>query len=178
MSRIGKAPIAVPDGVEVRIADTEVSVKGPRGTLTRTFHPDMTIRLEDSVLTVERSDDEKQSRALHGLTRALLSNMVVGVTQGFQKDLEMVGVGYRAQMQGKKLVVNAGHSQPIEMEPGEDLEVEVPAPTRIVIRGNSKERVGSFAADVRAIRPPEPYKGKGIKYAGEYIRRKVGKTGA
>lgn len=178
MSRIGNAPIAVPAGVEVKIDQNYVSVKGPKGTLEDTFNKDMKIDLTDGVITVARPSDKKEHRALHGLTRALINNMVIGVTQGFEKNLEMVGVGYKAQMQGKKLVINAGFSHPVEMDPGDDLQVEVPAPTKISIKGISKSKVGAFAANVRAVRPPEPYKGKGIKYAGEYVRRKVGKTGA
>ncbi|QRN85361.1 50S ribosomal protein L6 [Clostridia bacterium] len=178
MSRIGNAPIAVPAGVEVKIDENYVSVKGPKGTLEDTFNQDMKIDLTDGVITVARPSDKKEHRALHGLTRALINNMVIGVTQGFEKNLEMVGVGYKAQMQGKKLVINAGYSHPVEMDPGDDLQVEVPAPTKISIKGISKAKVGAFAANVRAVRPPEPYKGKGIKYAGEYVRRKVGKTGA
>lgn len=177
MSRVGRAPIAVPAGVDVTIDGTLVTVKGPKGTLESQFHPDMKVNLNDGVITVERPSDQKEHRALHGLTRALLNNMVVGVTAGFQKDLEMVGVGYKAQLQGTKLVINAGYSHPVEMDPGDDLQVEVPAPTKISIKGIDKQKVGAFAANVRAVRPPEPYKGKGIKYADEHIRRKVGKTG-
>jgi len=177
LSRVGRAPIAVPAGVDIKIDGTQVTVKGPKGTLENEFHPDMKLNLNDGVITVERPSDQKEHRALHGLTRALLNNMVVGVTAGFQKDLEMVGVGYKAQLQGTKLVINAGYSHPVEMDPGDDLQVEVPAPTKISIKGIDKQKVGAFAANVRAVRPPEPYKGKGIKYADEHIRRKVGKTG-
>lgn len=177
MSRVGNAPIAVPAGVEVKIDGSLVQVKGPKGSLEQTFHEDMKLNLNDGVITVERPSDQKNHKALHGLTRALLNNMVVGVTSGFEKNLEMVGVGYKAQMQGNKLVINAGFSHPVEMDPGDDVQVEVPVPTKIIVRGIDKEKVGSFAANVRAVRPPEPYKGKGIKYADERIRRKVGKTG-
>ena len=177
MSRIGNAPIALPAGVEVKIDGNRVQVKGPKGSLEQSFHKDMKLKLDNGVLTVERPSEQKSHRALHGLTRSLLNNMVVGVTQGFQKELEMVGVGYKAQLQGKKLVINAGYSHPVELDPGEDLEVEVPKPNRIIVRGTDKNKVGAFAANVRAVRPPEPYKGKGIKYADERIRRKVGKTG-
>ncbi len=177
MSRVGRAPIAVPAGVDVTVDGSLVTVKGPKGTLENQFHPDMKVNLNDGVITVERPSDQKEHRALHGLTRALLNNMVVGVTAGFQRDLEMVGVGYKAQLQGTKLVINAGYSHPVEMDPGDDLQVEVPAPTKISIKGIDKQKVGAFAANVRAVRPPEPYKGKGIKYADEHIRRKVGKTG-
>jgi large subunit ribosomal protein L6 len=178
LSRIGNAPIAVPTGVEVKIDKNYVFVKGPKGTLEDTFNEDMKIDLTDGVITVARPSDKKEHRALHGLTRALINNMVIGVTKGFEKNLEMVGVGYKALIQGKKLVVNAGYSHPVEMDPGDDLQVEVPVPTKISIKGISKSKVGAFAANVRAVRPPEPYKGKGIRYAGEHVRRKVGKTGA
>ncbi len=177
MSRVGRAPIAVPAGVDVTVDGSLVTVKGPKGTLENQFHPDMKVNLNDGVITVERPSDQKEHRALHGLTRALLNNMVVGVTAGFQRDLEMVGVGYKAQLQGTKLVIQAGYSHPVERDPGDDLQVEVPAPTKISIKGIDKQKVGAFAANVRAVRPPEPYKGKGIKYADEHIRRKVGKTG-
>lgn len=178
MSRIGNAIITVPAGVDVKIDQEHVSVKGPKGSLEDTFPKDMTIELNDGILTVKRPSDGKVHRELHGMTRALLNNMVVGVTQGFEKKLEMIGVGYKAQMQGDTLVINAGFSHPVEMKAGKDLKIEVPAPTKITISGINKQEVGAFAANVRAIRPPEPYKGKGIKYVDEYVRRKVGKTGA
>ncbi len=177
MSRIGKMPISLPQGVEVKIDGSVVSVKGPKGSLTKEFHKDMHIAVEDNQLVVTRPSDQKEHRALHGLTRALLNNMVEGVTKGFQCNLELVGVGYRAAKQGNKLVLTVGYSHPVEMIPGEGLEFEVPAPTKISIKGIDKEQVGAFAANVRAVREPEPYKGKGIKYEGEIIRRKVGKTG-
>ncbi|MFS8630367.1 MAG: 50S ribosomal protein L6 [Bacillales bacterium] len=177
MSRIGKKPIEIPNGVTVTINGNTVTVKGPKGELTRSFSPLLDIKLEDNVLTVSRSSDDKEERALHGTTRSLLANMVEGVSKGFQKNLELVGVGYRAQKQGKKLVLNVGYSHPVEIEPEENIEIEVPANTKIVVKGIDKERVGAVAANIRAVRPPEPYKGKGIRYEGEYVRRKEGKTG-
>jgi len=178
MSRIGKMPINVPAGVDVTIDGHAVTVKGPKGTLKREFSPEITVSLENGVLSVTRPSDEPNHRALHGLTRALLNNMVVGVTEGFSKNMEIVGVGYRASLNGKKLALAAGFSHPVELDPGEDLEVEVPAPNKIIIKGIDKEKVGAFAANVRAIRPPEPYKGKGIRYADENVKRKAGKAGA
>lgn len=177
MSRIGKKPIEVPTGVTVTIAGSDVTVKGPKGELTRTFNPDITITQEDNILTVTRPSDAKNHRALHGTTRALISNMVEGVSAGFEKSLELIGVGYRAQKQGTKLILNVGFSHPVEIEPEAGIEVEVPTNTKIIIRGASKERVGALAANVRDVRPPEPYKGKGIRYTGEVVRRKEGKTG-
>ncbi|MBE3587493.1 MAG: 50S ribosomal protein L6 [Thermoanaerobacteraceae bacterium] len=177
MSRIGKQPINLPQGVEVHIEGSTVRVKGPKGQLEREFHRDMRIRMEDNRLVVERPSDNKQHRSLHGLTRTLLHNMVVGVTSGFEKNLELVGVGYRAAKQGNKLVLSVGYSHPVEIVPPDGLEIEVPAPTKIVVRGMDKERVGALAANIRSVREPEPYKGKGIKYEGEQIRRKAGKAG-
>ena len=177
MSRIGKQPIEIPAGVTVTIAGSDVTVKGPKGELTRTFNSDITIALEDNILTVTRPSDAKIHRALHGTTRALLSNMVEGVSAGFEKSLELIGVGYRAQKQGTKLVLNVGYSHPVEIEPEAGVEVEVPSNTKVIIKGASKERVGALAANVRDVRPPEPYKGKGIRYTGEVVRRKEGKTG-
>ncbi|HHW44545.1 50S ribosomal protein L6 [Desulfofundulus thermobenzoicus] len=177
MSRIGKQPINLPQGVEVHIEGNTVRVKGPKGQLEREFHRDMRIRMEDNRLVVERPSDDKQHRSLHGLTRTLLHNMVVGVTSGFEKNLELVGVGYRATKQGNKLVLSVGYSHPVEIVPPDGLEIEVPAPTKIVVRGMDKERVGALAANIRSVREPEPYKGKGIKYEGEQIRRKAGKAG-
>ena len=179
MSRIGKMPIAIPAGVEVTIKDVnEVTVKGPKGTLTRTCHPDMIIKVEGAVMTVERPDDEKEHRSLHGLTRTLLHNMVVGVTEGFKKELDVNGVGYRVAKQGKQLVMNLGYSHQVTVPEVDGITIDVPSPNKIVIAGCDKQQVGQFAAEVREKRPPEPYKGKGIKYADEVIRRKVGKTGA
>jgi large subunit ribosomal protein L6 len=178
MSRIGKQPIPVPPGVEVKIEGSTVRVKGPKGELARELHRDMVIKQEEGQLVVERPSDNKLHRSLHGLTRTLLNNMVVGVTAGFQKNLELVGVGYRASKQGNKLVLAVGYSHPVEIEPEAGLEIEVPVPTKISIKGTDKEKVGALAAKVRAVREPEPYKGKGIKYEGEKIRRKAGKAGA
>lgn len=176
MSRIGLKPIEIPEGVEVKIDNNTVHVKGPKGELSRTFSEKMKINVDDKVVTVEREDDDKESRALHGPTRSLINNMVEGVSKGFQKELEIIGVGYRAQKQGNKLVVNAGYSHPVEIEQEENIEFEVPKNTEIIVKGIDKERVGAVAAKIRAIRKPEPYKGKGIRYKGEYVRRKEGKT--
>ena len=178
MSRIGRAPIAVPAGVEVKIEDNNVvTVKGPKGTLTRQFHPNMTITQDGAVLHVTRPNDLKENRSLHGLTRTLLSNMVVGVTDGFKKTLDVNGVGYRVAMENGKLVMNLGYSHQVVMEAPEGITIETPSQVQIVISGYDKQLVGQFAAKVREKRPPEPYKGKGIKYSDEVIRRKVGKTG-
>ena len=178
MSRIGRMPVVMPQGVEVTIEGSFVKVKGPKGELSRSTHPEIELVKEDSQIIVKRPTDQKKHRALHGLTRALLNNMVVGVTEGFSKKLELNGVGYRAAKQGKKLVLTVGYSHPVEIEPAEGLEIEVPAPNQIIVSGIDKEKVGALAANIREVRPPEPYKGKGIKYADERIRRKEGKTGA
>lgn len=178
MSRVGKMPVKIPAGVEVKIEGNTVTVKGPRGELTRTFPDPITIVQDGDVLRVLRASDAKPHKALHGLSRSLLRNMVEGVTNGFQKSLELVGVGYRASKQGRKLILNVGYSHPVEIEPPPGLEIEVPAPNKIIVKGIDKEAVGNLAANIRAVREPEPYKGKGIKYEEEYIRRKVGKTGA
>lgn len=177
MSRVGKKPIEVPTGVTVTIDKSTVTVKGPKGELTRTFNSDIAISLEENVINVTRPSDVKEHRALHGTTRALLSNMVEGVSKGFERGLELIGVGYRAQKQGNKLVLNVGYSHPVEIEPEAGIEIEVPSATKVVVKGTSKERVGALAANIRDVRPPEPYKGKGIRYEGEYVRRKEGKTG-
>lgn len=178
MSRVGKLPIAVPSGVTVTVTpDNVVTVKGPKGQLVRAMRTEVKITVEDNAVVVTRDNDQKQTRALHGLTRALINNMVVGVTEGYAKTLELVGVGYRAQLQGKKLVMNLGYSHPVEIEPVEGVTFETPAATRVIVRGIDKELVGAVAADVRTWRKPEPYKGKGIKYDNEVIRRKEGKTG-
>lgn len=178
MSRIGKRPIEVPENVTVTIADNnQVTVKGPKGELTNTFNADIKIEQEGNIITLTRPSDSKEHRSMHGTTRSLLDNMVVGVSKGFERTLELVGVGYRAQLQGQKLVLNVGYSHPVEFTPEEGIEVEVPANTKIIVRGINKERVGALASNIRKVRPPEPYKGKGIKYEGEQIRRKEGKTG-
>ena len=179
MSRIGKMPVAIPAGVEVTLGkDNLVTVKGPKGTLTQQMHPAMTLKQEGAEILVSRSNDEKENRALHGLTRALLHNMVVGVTDGFKKELEINGVGYRAAKEGNKLVLTIGYSHTVEVPEIDGIKIDVPQPNQIVISGCDKQKVGQFAAEVREKRPPEPYKGKGIKYVDEVIRRKVGKTGA
>ena len=179
MSRIGRAPVAIPAGVEINVADNNVvTVKGPKGTLTQQFNANMTINVEGNVVTVTRPNDLKENRALHGLTRSLLNNMVVGVTEGFKKTLEVNGVGYRVALEGNKLVMNLGFSHQVIMEAPAGITVEVPNPNLIVVSGFDKQLVGQFAANIREKRPPEPYKGKGIKYSDEVIRRKVGKTGA
>ena len=178
MSRIGRAPITVPAGVEISIADNNVvTVKGAKGTLTQQFNANMAIALENGVLTVSRPNDAKENRALHGLTRTLINNMIVGVTEGFKKELDVNGVGYRVAKEGNKLVMNLGFSHQVIMEEKEGISIEVPTPNKIIILGSDKQAVGQFAAEVREKRPPEPYKGKGIKYSDEVIRRKVGKTG-
>lgn len=178
MSRIGRLPIAVPQGVTVTVdANNFVTVKGPKGTLSRQLSKLMNINIEDGKVLVTRPNDEKKSRELHGLTRTLINNMIVGVTTGYQKTLDLVGVGYKVAKQGKKLVINVGYSHPVEVEPEEGIEFDVPAATQIVVKGIDKEVVGQVAARIRSIREPEPYKGKGIKYSDEVIRRKEGKTG-
>lgn len=177
MSRIGKKPVPVPEQVTVKIDGTTVTVSGPKGTLTQVFHPDMTIEMQDGQIVVSRPSDKKQHRALHGLTRSLIANMIEGVTKGYQKELVLEGVGYRVAKQGNKLVLSVGYSHPVEILPPDGIEVEVPNNTQIVVKGIDKQLVGQFAAQVRAVREPEPYKGKGIRYKDEHIRRKVGKTG-
>ncbi|MBQ1333609.1 MAG: 50S ribosomal protein L6 [Lachnospiraceae bacterium] len=179
MSRIGKMPIAIPDGVNVEIAENnKVTVKGPKGTLERTLPAEMNIEIKDGQVLVERPNDLKRSRSLHGLTRTLLNNMVVGVSQGYEKVLEINGVGYRASKSGNVLTLQLGYSHPVEMTDPEGVESVCETQTKIIIKGIDKEKVGQYAANIREKRPPEPYKGKGIKYADEHIRRKVGKTGA
>lgn len=178
MSRVGKKPIEVPADVTITLGDKNaVTVKGPKGELTREFHKDITIALEDNVLTLTRPSDSKDHRTNHGTTRALLANMVTGVSKGFERTLELVGVGYRAQLQGEKLVLNVGYSHPVEFTPENGVTVEVPANTKVIVKGIDKERVGALASNIRQVRPPEPYKGKGIRYEGEAVRRKEGKTG-
>ncbi|MCG8402777.1 MAG: 50S ribosomal protein L6 [Firmicutes bacterium] len=179
MSRIGKKPILLPDNVKATVEGSTVRVEGPKGKLEKVFHRDMIIKqMDEKTLVVERPSDGKMHRSLHGLTRTLLNNMVQGVSGGFQKNLELVGVGYRAALQGKKLVLTVGYSHPVEIEPPAGVDIEVPAATKIAVKGIDKEQVGAVAANIRAVREPEPYKGKGIKYEGERIRRKVGKAGA
>lgn len=177
MSRIGRLPVTIPAGVEVKIDGNVVEVKGPKGCLIKEMHPELGLTLEDDKIVVSRPSDEKKYRALHGLTRALLQNMVEGVTHGFKKNLELVGVGYRAAKQDKKLVLTVGYAHPREIIPEEGLEIEVPAPNKIVVSGIDKEKVGALAARIRAVRKPEPYKGKGIKYEDEVVKRKAGKAG-
>ena len=176
MSRIGKKPITIPAGVDVKINGSEVTVKGPKGELKNTFNADMNIAVEGNEIIVTRPTDNKEHRSLHGLTRTLIANMVEGVTNGFSKELEVNGVGYRVQKQGKNLVMNLGYSHQVIMEEIPGITIEAPTPNKIVISGADKQKVGQFAAEVREKRPPEPYKGKGIKYADEYIRRKEGKA--
>ncbi len=177
MSRIGRKPITRPDNVKIEIQDNIITVEGPKGVLTQPIPQDITIEITDGQLQVNRPSDAAKHRALHGLTRALVANMVQGVSSGFEKKLELVGVGYRAQLQGNKLLINIGFSHPVEVEPPQGIEFEVPAPTKITVKGIDKQLVGNTAAHIRAIRKPEPYKGKGIKYEGEVIRRKAGKAG-
>ena len=176
MSRIGKKPIEIPAGVEVKVNGSEVTVKGPKGELKDTFNADMSIAMENNEIVVTRPSDNKEHRALHGLTRALIANMVEGVSVGYKKELEINGVGFRAQKQGKDLVMNLGYSHQVIMPEIDGITIEVPNNTSIIISGTDKQKVGQFAAEVREKRPPEPYKGKGIKYVGEYIRRKEGKA--
>ena len=178
MSRIGRKPIAVPAGVDVKIDGHVVTVKGPKGTLTKSFHKDMIIKLEGNEIIVERPTEDKLHKSLHGLTRTLVSNMVEGVTHGFSKSLDIDGIGYRAQKQGKNLVMNLGYSHQVIVPEIDGITIDVPSANKVVISGPDKQKVGQFAAEVREKRPPEPYKGKGIKYVDEVIRRKVGKTGA
>ncbi|MEO3947996.1 50S ribosomal protein L6 [Gorillibacterium sp. CAU 1737] len=177
MSRIGRKPIAVPSGVAVTLDNTLITVKGPKGTLSRELHKDMKVSVEENVINVERPSDNKLHRSLHGTTRSVVANMVSGVTEGFSKSLDLVGVGYRANKSGNKLVLNVGYSHPVEINPEEGIEFEVPAQNKIIVRGIDKELVGATAAKVRSVREPEPYKGKGIKYEGERIIRKEGKAG-
>ncbi len=179
MSRIGKMPIEIPKGVDIKIEDgNTVTVKGPKGALTQKFSTDMTIKIEDGQIVIKRPSDLKRHKAFHGLTRSLINNMVIGVSEGFKKELEINGVGYRAQLQGKTLVLSLGYSHPVEMIPPEGITIELPTQTKIIVSGYDKQAVGEFAATIRSKKKPEPYLGKGIKYAGERIRRKEGKTGA
>ena len=178
MSRIGRAPIVLPAGVEVKVDGQHVTVKGPKGELSMNAAPSIKVEVSEGVVHVSRPDDTKENRSLHGLTRSLVHNMVIGVSEGFKKTLEVNGVGYRAAKEGKNLVLNIGYSHQVIVPETEDIQIEVPAPNQIVIKGSDKQKVGQFAAEVRGKRPPEPYKGKGIKYDYEVVRRKEGKTGA
>lgn len=178
MSRIGKKPVDVVEGVEVKLEGRHLTVKGPKGQLELDHHEDMAVKIEDGVITVERPSDVPAHRALHGLTRSLIANMVEGVTDGFKKSLEIHGVGYKAEKRGDGIKLTLGYSHTIEFDPPKGVTIEVPAPTQIVIEGVDKQRVGQAAAEIRAFRPPEPYKGKGIRYVGENVRRKAGKTAA
>ena len=177
MSRIGRLPIAVPSTVEVTIDGRHLTVTGPKGTLSRTLHPDMAVKQADGSIVVTRPSEQKTHKQLHGLTRTLVNNMVVGVTDGYRKGLEITGVGYRAALNGRKLTLNLGYSHPVEIDPPEGISFELENPTRLAVVGIDKELVGEIAAKVRASRKPEPYKGKGVRYAGEYVRRKAGKAG-
>ena len=177
MSRIGKLPITVPVGVTLSVKDNVVTVKGPKGELSQQIDPNITVEVEGNECKITRANDEKQNRSFHGLYRSLINNMVVGVSEGFQKALELIGVGYRAQLQGSKLVLNVGYSHPVEIEAPAGTTIEVPSNTSVIVKGIDKEVLGELAANIRGVRPPEPYKGKGIRYVGEFVRRKEGKTG-
>ena len=177
MSRIGNKPVVIPAGVTIDLKDNTVTVKGPKGELSYTFNQNITLVQNEGEVVFTRPDDSKENKTIHGTTRAVFNNMVVGVTDGFQKELELIGVGYRAQLQGKKLVLNVGYSHPVEFTPEEGLEIEVPSNTKVIVKGYDKQKVGELAANIRGVRPPEPYKGKGIRYVDEFVRRKEGKTG-
>ncbi len=177
MSRIGKSPVPIAPGVDIKVAGQGVTVKGPKGTLERTFHERITVVVDEGEARVTRNDEDRQTRALHGLSRALLANMVEGVSQGFTKELSIVGVGYRASLKGKDIELLVGYSHPVEIKAPDGITFEVPDQTRIIVSGIDKELVGQVAADIRQVRPPEPYKGKGIRYVNEYVRRKAGKAG-
>ena len=177
MSRIGNKPVVIPAGVTIDLKDNTVTVKGPKGELSYTFNQNITLVQNEGEVIFTRPDDSKENKTIHGTTRAVFNNMVVGVTEGFQRELELIGVGYRAQLQGKKLVLNVGYSHPVEFTPEEGLEIEVPSNTKVIVKGYDKQKVGELAANIRGVRPPEPYKGKGIRYVDEFVRRKEGKTG-
>ena len=177
MSRIGNKPVVIPAGVTIDLKDNTVTVKGPKGELSYTFNQNITLVQNEGEVVFTRPDDTKENKTIHGTTRAVFNNMVVGVTEGFQRELELIGVGYRAQLQGKKLVLNVGYSHPVEFTPEEGIEIEVPSNTKVIVKGYDKQKVGELAANIRGIRPPEPYKGKGIRYVNEFVRRKEGKTG-
>lgn len=178
MSRVGKQPIVIPTGVEVKVNGNHISVKGPKGLLEKEIHPDIKVTVEEGQIVVTRPSDQKNHIALHGLTRSLLANMVNGVTKGYEKSLDVVGVGYRAAKQGKKLVLTVGYSHPVEIEPPAGIDIEVPAPNKIIVKGIDKEKVGQIAANIRFVRLPEPYKGKGIRYSEEIVPLKAGKAGS
>ena len=177
MSRIGNKPVVIPAGVTVDVKGHTVTVKGPKGELSYTFNQNISLEQREGEVVFTRPDDSKENKTIHGTTRAVFNNMVVGVTEGFQKELELIGVGYRAQLQGKKLVLNVGYSHPVEFTPEEGIEIEVPSNTKVIVKGYDKQKVGELAANIRGVRPPEPYKGKGIRYVDEFVRRKEGKTG-
>lgn len=177
MSRIGKQPIPIPSGVEIKVAGQVVAVKGSKGTLERAFPEEVLVVLDESEIRVERPADDRRSRAMHGLSRALLANMVTGVSEGYTRELQLVGVGYRAALKGKQLELQVGFSHPVAIDPPDGVAFEVPEPTKVIVSGIDKERVGQASADIRKVRPPEPYKGKGIRYVDEYVRRKAGKAG-
>ena len=177
MSRIGNKPVVIPAGVTIDLKDNTVTVKGPKGELSYTFNQNITLVQNEGEVVFTRPDDTKENKTIHGTTRAVFHNMVVGVTEGFQRELELIGVGYRAQLQGKKLVLNVGYSHPVEFTPEEGIEIEVPSNTKVIVKGYDKQKVGELAANIRGVRPPEPYKGKGIRYVNEFVRRKEGKTG-
>ena len=177
MSRIGNKPVVIPAGVTVDLKDNTVTVKGPKGELTYTFNQNISLEQREGEVVFTRPDDSKENKTIHGTTRAVFNNMVVGVTDGFQKELELIGGGYRAQLQGKNLVLNVGYSHPVEFTPEEGVEIEVPSNTKVIVKGYDKQKVGELAANIRGVRPPEPYKGKGIRYVDEFVRRKEGKTG-
>ena len=176
MSRIGNKPVVIPAGVTIDLKDNTVTVKGPKGELSYTFNQNITLVQNEGEVVFTRPDDSKENKTIHGTTRAVFNNMVVGVTEGFQRELELIGVGYRAQLQGKKLVLNVGYSHPVEFTPEEGIEIEVPSNTKVIVKGYDKQKVGELAANIRGVRPPEPYKGKGIRYVNEFVRRKEGKT--
>jgi ribosomal protein L6 len=177
VSRIGNKPVVIPAGVTVDVKGHTVTVKGPKGELSYTFNQNISLEQREGEVVFTRPDDSKENKTIHGTTRAVFNNMVVGVTEGFQKELELIGVGYRAQLQGKKLVLNVGYSHPVEFTPEEGIEIEVPSNTKVIVKGYDKQKVGELAANIRGVRPPEPYKGKGIRYVDEFVRRKEGKTG-
>jgi len=177
VSRIGNKPVVIPAGVTIDLKDNTVTVKGPKGELSYTFNQNITLVQNEGEVVFTRPDDSKENKTIHGTTRAVFNNMVVGVTEGFQRELELIGVGYRAQLQGKKLVLNVGYSHPVEFTPEEGIEIEVPSNTKVIVKGYDKQKVGELAANIRGVRPPEPYKGKGIRYVNEFVRRKEGKTG-